>query len=713
MYSFQNAQYQLHYNETAGMLTSLIQAGREFVAEPVSIFQLALRNRDCTQSLFTTADFTLAAFEPGDRGFTAVYSGNSITVTVSAVFSNRIQWTAKVSTPDDAAAEWLNFPQIIVPNDLKGSGGLSEILWGFNEGVLVQNLDDRQRHFPYLEPEYPSMGLMGLYPAVVETQFMAFLNPASSLYFAAHDPEDHLKGIDFYPKGIGILLQFRHFCGVNFGQGFEMNYPMVMELFTGSWHQAAERYKQWFRTAKVQDFIPIDENPTLPAWYGESPVVVTYPVRGKFDTDVMTPNKLFPYVNAMPYIERLEQELGSKIMVLLMHWEGTAPWAPPYVWPPYGGEKALKDFIDALHARGDVLGVYCSGMGWTEQSNLIAEYNTEATFRDQHLEQVMCLSPEQTLPHSKICTAQRSGYDMCPTQEFTQNVLENEVRNMAASGIDYIQLMDQNHGGTSYFCYSRNHGHPPVPGKWQVDAVKHLLQNARSSIGNVLLGCESAAAEAYIPNLQFSDNRFNLNYGIGKPVPMYAYVYHEYVNNFMGNQVCSLYLSDPKQSPECALERLAYSFTAGDMMTLVLNEDGQINWCWGQRPDYGMPEQENIKTLVRNLNFWRLGVGKQYLHTGSMVAPWPVDCGENPIFRSDGSAAMVDRIHYSAWQAKDGSVGQILANYHQEPVSCTVDLPDGAFTLYESEKVSHPISSGTQQVTIPALSAILIVKNPL
>ena len=41
----------------------------------------------------------------------------------------------------------------------------------------------------------------------------------------------------------------------------------------------------------------------------------------------------------------------------------------------------------------------------------------------------------------------------------------NQSIAVAKAGVDYIQLLDQNHGGTPYFCYSRKHNHPPVPGK--------------------------------------------------------------------------------------------------------------------------------------------------------------------------------------------------------------------------------------------------------
>ena len=76
---------------------------------------------------------------------------------------------------------------------------------------------------------------------------------------------------------------------------------------------------------------------------------------------------------------------------------------------------------------------------------------------------------------SHICRGQRSGYDMCPTQSFTIDTICGQVEKMCEAGIDYIQVLDQNHGGTPYFCYSREHGHPYAPGIWQTKAMKDLF----------------------------------------------------------------------------------------------------------------------------------------------------------------------------------------------------------------------------------------------
>ena len=337
-----------------------------------------------------------------------------------------------------------------------------------------------------------------------------------------------------------------------------------------------------------------------------------------------------------------------------------------------------------LHQRGDVFGVYCSGLGWTIRSNLAA-YDTQEDFNAQHLWEEMCLSPEQDLPYSNICTAQRVGYDMCPMRDFTKNILKEQVKQMVHAGIDYIQLMDQNHGGTSYFCYSRKHGHPPVPGQWQVEAVKELLGEINDLAGKTLLGCESAAAESYIPNLLFSDNRFNLAYYIGKPVPAYAYIYHEYVNNFLGNQVCVDYHIDYDRSPESFYERLAYAFCAGDMLTVVLTEDGEIDWNWGKenraRP---VPDQASAGDFIRNLNAWRIREAK-YLHLGAMIKSLAVECGTHVIWRKDGSKILLPEIHTAAWRAQDGGVAQFLVNYQDTEKECRVDLGNARYRQKTAE----------------------------
>ena len=86
-------------------------------------------------------------------------------------------------------------------------------------------------------------------------------------------------------------------------------------------------------------------------------MVLVYPVRGHGrDTGEMTPNCYFPYTNLLPFVDKLHAAIGAPVMALPMHWEGTAPWAPPFVWPPFGGEENFFAFRDALHAGGESAG---------------------------------------------------------------------------------------------------------------------------------------------------------------------------------------------------------------------------------------------------------------------------------------------------------------------------------------------------------------------
>jgi len=702
-----NNKAEIHFDEEKGVIKSLSYGGREYVFADISIFEISKLNKDGDRIKLDVNAFKPDTVKSDIEGFVCIYKNAELTVKINVSTKTDIEWHIDIENNGEDVIEWVNFPQIVVENDLKYKGGNSKILWGFNEGAIVDNLAFRDSSWGYIEPEYPGMGVMGLFPAIVETQFMAYFNDERGLYFAAHDIEGNLKGIDFYECLEGIKLQFRHYTGCNFKENYTMPYPMVMDFFEGDWMDAADIYRNWFEANSAEGFVPIKENKNLPDWYSKSPVIVTYPVRGLFDTDVMNPNKLFPYCNAMKYIEEFEKKFDSKIMVILMHWEGTAPWAPPYVWPPYGGEAELKRFIDFLHERGDVIGVYCSGIGWTEKSNL-DDYNMEKFFEENNLKNTMCLSEKQTLPFSKICTEQRSGYDLCPTEEFTREVISDQVEKMVSSGIDYIQLLDQNHGGNSYFCYAKNHKHPPVPGKWQTDAVRSLLIKSQENSGKVLFGCESAAAESYIPQLLFSDNRYNLCYTIGEPVPVYSYIYHKYLNNFMGNQVSTHYAFDHKKSPENINVRIAYSFLAGDMLTVVINDEGKFIFNWGYADMSDLPDQDNVAALIKNLNYWRQQETKKYLHSGIMQKPYTVESEKKTMYGIRGFHHEYGAVLTSAW-SDDESFGQFLVNYTSEDTMCSVDLPkDKEFLLYRKMDAEPETVKGKCNIKVEKLSAVLI-----
>ena len=615
---------------------------------------------------------------------------------------DEFRFRCRVKNNTDALIEWVEFPGVSWQDDLDGSKK-SNILWLFNEGVLVSYPKDKM--WPYEDPCYPSWGSFGIYPNMVQSQFMAYLYDDGGMYVGCHDKDDNVKQIDFYHKDERVKLQLRFYSGVEYGEDFSMDFDVVFRFFKGEWQDACDIYRSWFDG--VTDTKRICENENIPAWYEESPLVVALPVRGAHDTvKDMTPNKLYPYDNLLREVEKIAEKTKSKLLVLLMHWEGTAPWAPPYVWPPYGGEEGFKQFADKLHAMGHYLGLYCSGFAWTQQSNVIPAYNKEQEFEEKNLKAEMCVGPDQTLAYRTVCTAQVRGYDFCPTSPFLREVIEKEVKNMFAAGVDYIQLLDQNHGGGSYFCYSQSHGHPPVPGAWQVKAVNEILESVHQD--KKIFGCESAAAQAFIKNLLFSDNRPTLAELVGDAVPAYAYVYHSRLNNFMGNQCCNAmqYHEDDYRY------RLAYSFLAGDMLTIVINEDAEIIHYWGCAcKNIPNPEQSSCFALIKECNAWRVAA-KEYLCYGDMQKPIAYTCEDIchlTVFRRQEFDKHVPKVMANAFSF-NGKRADVFINYTNEEITITTPIAAGekVYLSCEDFKNKKATKRTSEQITLASLSVILI-----
>ena len=652
-----------------GVISSLKIKNHEVCVDKCPLFVIRLRDLDGKCYYINSTEGKLLSI--GGAGF--VYGGFSdtygdISVTVSVLGGENISWEIEIQgVCNKYAIEYVEFPKICLPRLIENDKNGGRILFPYNEGMIVSN----EKLLPRYEMEFPSSGAYFMFPNMVCSQFMAYLFEEFGLYIGAHDVKRALKGIDFYPYNDGLALQIRLYSGVNYGDGFKIDYPIVWQVTDGDWRASAEIYRSWFEKHLPSNVVPTKENKSLPKWYEDMPLIVTYPVRGIFDMDKMEPNPLFPYKNVLPIFDKIKKETNCRLMSLLMHWEGTAPWAPPYVWPPYGGEEMLFDFRDTLHKNGDLLGVYCSGFGYTLRSTLIESYNCEEKIKNENVLEGVCRSPENKPELGRTCTPyQRYGYDICPASKRGREIINEGFKPLFESGVDYAQILDQNHGGGQYMCFARGHNHPPMPGEWMTTNMQELLSQWNKENPNMIFGCESTAAEPFIGNLLMSDNRFELNYPFGDVVPLFAFIYHEYLRNFMGNQCGCPF----EPSVDTLRYRLAYSFSIGDMMTLILNPNGGLMSHWGTHDFESKPDFDLTLTFIKNVMRFYNSEGKKYLYGGKMKNENTIECDtiEIPLFRGRKSATL-PKLLSSIWETDSGKSAYIVVNPENDDVKFKIN----------------------------------------
>ena len=705
-----NGNSTIQLSDKTGALISYIVNGKEFCAESCSeraLITLKLLDDNGCPYYYTSNEATSIKLAEENNGCIIAFdnikdTGICCVSNIRAYEKEGFSWRLSIQNPTGKAIEWVEYPQMKMANTMIGNGGKSKLFWPAVEGVLVEDPKLRaESMWKYREITRKTCGYNGAFPGSTVMQFMAFYDDESGLYLGAQDPLGAPKVFEWYEDGDGIVLELRNFCN-GATDTYESTYDIVTASYEGEWQEAAEIYRSWMEK-NVDLPQKICDNKKLPDWMEESPVIVLYPIRGTMDRGDMTPNEYYPYENILPFIDKYAEQTGSKIMALLMHWEGTAPWATPYVWPPYGGEEEFKKLVSALHAKGNLVGVYCSGIGWTTKSFL----DPSLDFADKYDESLMCRTPEGYIEQSYVIGPPiREGYDMCPFSDKVGDIVVGEVMSIAESGCDYAQYFDQNLGGESSFCYAKDHGHPSTPGVWQNEAMirifKRVNKELEKSGTKMIIGCEGAAAEPFIKYLPFNDLRYEVTFFSGKPVPAYSYLFHEYLNNFMGNQNLIEMTWDFEKNPECLLFRIAYSFAAGDLITFPLGKSGNVHWGWDVPWDVKAPEQEPIFRLTKNLNVWRREY-KEFLHTGRMVKARPLsETGKYVLNLVCGSTMEFQSLITVRWQSQEGVEKQVIVNFLDKEQTCQVEC-DKVYATADSCGERY-----TGSVTIPPLSAIWV-----
>lgn len=636
---------------------------------------------------YTAADFPICTFKKSRSGVVFTYFG-LMGLSFEAKISKREEgfgFTLELKNEEEYNIEWVNYPNLLCKDMLKE--GFRALLPMF-EGVEISDFRLRSMYFPYEVLRYPSGGWDGEYPGSAAVQLLAYYNGKTGMYFASEDLDYRLKQIDCEDREDGLYFVNRLY-GMGTEKVYSYGYDLLVKVYEGAYYEAMEEYRSFVEHTSLADLPKLKDCKTLPEWTKQSPIVTIYAIRGERDTGRMDEQSCYyPYTNALPILEDLKTELDSDLMVLLAHWEGTAPWAPPYVWPPYGDQENFKRYTDKLHEMGCRFGVYCSGLGWTTKSVIWDAYNKCEDYEKGHFAEIMCVDAGEKHEESKICRgAIRYGYDMCVAEEATKDIVVNEVKNIAEGcHVDYIQFFDQNIGGIPCLCYSENHNHPSVPGKWLIDEQKKLIDRMYNTVGeDVLFGCEGAASEALFDRLRFNDSRNYMGFPIGQPRPMFDYVYHEYVSNFMGNQntvSCYVYTDE---APEIAFYKTAYFFAQGNVLAVVLGRAGKLHWDWGTPWEAKELDHEAYAAFVKELNGWRRESLYEELQYGRMIKPLDIECGEYavptyelyyPAFTDQGKCyygnnRMYPSIITNAYETEKGRT-QIFVNFSYKTQRFTV-----------------------------------------
>ncbi len=679
----------LTLDRARGRILSGTRAGRELLMPSLEAFSLQLRNRVGDAVLLRESDFADCGYADGVFEYRGCPALPTLNVELRIrqrerfiAFSNAV-----AGVPADWALEWIDAPQVSVPKD-------RTLFQPLHDGVLVTDPDVRNHTALAYHPiEFTKRGQAfgSMFPGRCMMQFLADYDDRSGVFMAAFDEQCIPKAMEYEPLAGNVMrLSMQTFTGCGFGSGYTTPFEYVLTGFAGDWMCAATLYREWY-----EQHAPAPR--PFPAWLEKSPVAVIYPVLGTgldHGKHQLKPNCYYPYRNALPYLQNLKRGFDSPVLALLMHWEGTAPWAPPYIWPPLGGEAPLAELRDALHAEGDLLGLYASGTAWTQTSS-INDYSMRDRCRSEGLERYMLRGPHGEID-AAVCNgedSQRQGYDLCLCEAWSQRQICGEVFKAAQFGVDYCQSFDQNHGGEQHICYSQQHHHPPVPGPAQTESVRQLLQKLTDGIrrrgSNMVLGCESSAAEPFVDALQLNDARPNFLWPRGTPVPAQSFVFHGRTLCFAGNQGGIAWSIKNAECPENLLFREAYAFNAGDLLAVTLKEAGHIHWGWCLEWEVPGPDQESIITLVRNLN----AVRKKYpnfLLYGRMLEPLlPVRAGTWTL-KLAGRDVELPSILHNSWAAPDGERCLIVTNYLPRAQTATV---------------------GTRTLELPALSAAVLAPD--
>ena len=617
----------------------------------------------------------------GSTCLSAIYSGIgeydlSVTIKVKASLENKnIYWNIEVSNNGILRIVDVQYPFIVCPYDLGGVTGSEAIVLphGYGSGKLVKNPAKNYVSSQRLEPdcldtwEFSSQkGDKLHYPGMQFAQFEAYYNDRAGIYMACNDKAANIKRFAALHRDPGIRLGVAH-VGDWPEQGKRaLEYDVITCTFLGDWYDAADIYREWSFDQKW--FTPIISRNDIPGWLLESPVYVTIRIQGYLDKGSVFPVEEFlPYEKCIPLLETISEKVDSPLCVVTMSWEKAGPWIQPESFPPVGGEKSMKSFISELKKRGWHAGSFCNGTRWVT-SHKWNNYDGRDYFDQNSGEKAVCRQADGTMWAEDWDALWRTSYTCCLGSEYTQKMTLDFVEHLIDWGMESLQYLDQNFGSAVFPCFSAEHTHPPLPGKWMNKKMKHLMEEfhgiaVKKGEKGVVQSAEAGANEICLPLFQLTELRYFPPNQETFNIPLYQYLFHEciVIQGMMANAPEPYHMSI-KNAMNCVFGQIPGGVMTGDGTFLDKDTDNWAEW------EPKIEDSEKVFKMIRNIALLRRGEAKDFLVYGRMLRPAIVQGIK--MIEWDGNS--FPAVLHSAWRAPDGRIGLVFANWTGEDAQLSV-----------------------------------------
>jgi len=544
----------------------------------------------------------------------------------------------------------------------------------------------------------------GFYPGTLSMQLLCHFDPdETGLYFAAYDTQGNPKKINYGAMEWGgvqyLASSFESFIPEVPGNDFEMNYDILIGSFHGDWYSAADQYKEWAMTTPFINGGKKTRGKNTPSWFFNTSII-------QFVNRDNPAVEVFSLADIADMIHDYSAHSLIDTTALLIGWEQHGAWVGPYYYPPVEGESSFRAAMSELQGMGNHGFTYISGTVWRITRDDIGYADFEL-FNTSGLPWAALQKDQSPYMDPSYATIGWHSARMCPMTDFWHDmVVENALESLRL-GCDVVQI-DEFPIGSIFPCYNTSHNHPVGYTVEMVQAYASILEDIRAqgrSINPDFIMSTEEPCEFYLPYMDTYVSRDCAPEGLlymaivdtyGDKVefiPFFSFVYHEYITCFgegVGlDEGQALYFY-----PQMA-RAIGKMITTGEIIKTG-----------------GTPIQtadEDLLTLFTQAATATTTYLQPYILKGSPLPPPTIDVPlikiewYNAIQGTFGTPIYEPAVFTSAWRSDTNTKGYIFVNWHQEPISFTVELTD---TLNPYSRYAISMNRNGEQSIIQANTSL-------